>query len=37
MEPFNSFKIADDLQFGTKSGAINNLEYRMHGNLMSQK
>ena len=47
MEPFNSFFFFNcslsldfydnDLQFVTTSGAITNLETRMHGNLMLQK
>ena len=46
MEPFNSFFLNcsrsldfhnNDLQFVTTSGAISNLENRMHGKLMWQK
>ena len=45
MEPFNNFLNCshgldfndNDLQFVTTSGAISNLENRMHGKLMSQK
>ena len=46
MEWFNSFFLNcspsldfhdNDLQFVTMSGAISNLEERMHGKLMSQK